>query len=72
MQTSIETPRAVTQWHAVLNSGDVSSLEDLLAENAVFHSPVVHTPQRGKALVTLYLSAARRCCCRQTSATCAR
>lgn len=31
---------------------------ELIAEDAVFHSPIVHTPQRGKALVSLYLSAA--------------
>ena len=30
----------------------------MLAEDAVFHSPVVHTPQRGKALVAQYLTAA--------------
>jgi hypothetical protein len=30
----------------------------LLADDVVFYSPVVHTPQRGKAITTLYLSAA--------------
>ncbi|HEY2772846.1 MAG TPA: nuclear transport factor 2 family protein [Candidatus Binatia bacterium] len=39
-------------------SGDPAGLEDLLAEDAVFHSPVVHTPQRGRALVTMYLESA--------------
>lgn len=33
-------------------------LADLIAEEAVFHSPVVHTPQRGRPVVTAYLSAA--------------
>jgi hypothetical protein len=33
-------------------------LSDLLAEDAVFHSPVVHTPQAGKAIVMAYLVAA--------------
>jgi len=32
----------------------------LLAEDAVFHSPVVHTPQRGRTLAAAYLSAAFR------------
>lgn len=49
---------AVERWHAVLASGDTSGLSELLADDAVFHSPVVHTPQRGKELVTMYLSAA--------------
>jgi len=48
----------VKKWHAMLEAQDVSRLDGLLAENVVFHSPVVHTPQRGKALTTLYLTAA--------------
>ncbi len=35
-----------------------AGLKDLIADEAVFHSPVVHTPQRGKALTVGYLSAA--------------
>jgi hypothetical protein len=30
----------------------------LVAEDAVFHSPVVHSPQRGRKLTVMYLSAA--------------
>jgi hypothetical protein len=48
----------VKKWHAMLETRDVSRLDDLLADDVVFHSPVVHTPQRGKALTTLYLTAA--------------
>lgn len=48
----------VKKWHAVVESGDPAGLDALLAEEAVFHSPVVHTPQRGKALTTMYLAAA--------------
>ena len=33
-------------------------LQDLLADDVVFHSPVVHTPQQGKAITMLYLSGA--------------
>ena len=32
--------------------------DSILADDAVFHSPVVHTPQKGKALTKMYLSAA--------------
>ena len=36
----------------------MSALAELLDADAVFHSPVVHTPQRGRALVMAYLTAA--------------
>jgi hypothetical protein len=36
----------------------VKGLDALLAENVVFHSPVVHTPQAGKAITIKYLTAA--------------
>lgn len=45
-------------WHQVIAQQDVQGLDTLLAHNAVFHSPVVHTPQRGKPLVKKYLTAA--------------
>ena len=48
----------VDAWHKLVDEWDMSGLDDLLADDAVFHSPVVHTPQRGKQLVKLYLNAA--------------
>ena len=48
----------ISRWHAVVESRDPAGMEGLLAEEAVFHSPVIHTPQRGKAIVTMYLAAA--------------
>ena len=45
-------------WHQLMPNGDVNGLEDLLADDAVFHSPVVHTPQEGKAITRQYLAAA--------------
>ncbi len=45
-------------WHALLQSRDVQALQDLLADDVVFHSPVVHTPQRGKKITALYLTGA--------------
>ena len=45
-------------WHRLLHERDVTGLDALLAESVVFHSPVVHSAQRGKALTTGYLSAA--------------
>ena len=49
---------ALDSWHQLLATQDAKGLQTLIAENAVFHSPVVHTPQIGRTLTTLYLSAA--------------
>lgn len=47
------------QWHAYMEGGsDPAALSAMLAEDAVFHSPVVHTPQVGKPVVMAYLVAA--------------
>ncbi len=49
---------AIESWHQLIRERDVAGLDEILADDAVFHSPVVHTPQQGKALTKLYLSAA--------------
>ena len=49
---------ALDSWHDIIRNGDTSALETLIADDAVFHSPVVHTPQVGKAIVVKYLTAA--------------
>ncbi len=51
-------PGVVGRWHDVVGSRDPGKLDALLAEDVVFLSPVVHTPQRGKAITTKYLGAA--------------
>ena len=49
----------LARWHDyMLGGSDPALLSDLLADDAVFHSPVVHTPQAGKAKVMAYLGAA--------------
>ncbi|MEN6508445.1 MAG: nuclear transport factor 2 family protein [Smithella sp.] len=48
----------IDAWHKVIESKSAAGLDNILAENVVFHSPVVHTPQAGKPLTTLYLAAA--------------
>jgi hypothetical protein len=45
-------------WHRVVRDMDESALDSILAEDVVFHSPIVHTPQEGRALTKLYLMAA--------------
>ena len=53
-----QDPR-IARWHAYMQGGsDLQLLSDMLADDAVFHSPVVHTPQEGKAKVMAYLGAA--------------
>jgi hypothetical protein len=45
-------------WHEVARTRNVAGLDALLADDVVFHSPVVHTPQVGKKVTALYLGAA--------------
>lgn len=52
------TNNPLASWHRMVRENDPSGIEALLAEDAVFHSPVVHTPQRGHKLTALYLAAA--------------
>jgi hypothetical protein len=54
------TDHPLATWHRLVRTQDPSGLNALLAEDAVFHSPVVHTPQRGRTLAAAYLSAAFR------------
>ena len=48
----------IERWCEIAEARDPARLEALLAEDVVFLSPVVHTPQRGKAITTKYLAAA--------------
>jgi hypothetical protein len=45
-------------WHHLVENRDTRGLDALLADEAVFYSPVVHTPQVGKAITKKYLAAA--------------
>jgi hypothetical protein len=46
------------RWHQLVESRDPAVLPDLVAADAVFHSPALHTPQEGRELVTAYLAGA--------------
>jgi SnoaL-like protein len=52
------TPGPIERWRETAKARDPAGLEALLAEDVVFLSPVVHAPQRGKAITTQYLAAA--------------
>ena len=49
---------ALETWHHLVQSRNSRGLDALLAHDVVFYSPVVHTPQVGKAVTQQYLSAA--------------
>jgi hypothetical protein len=46
------------RWRDIVISKDAAALPGIIAEDAVFRSPAVHTPQAGRDLVTAYLAAA--------------
>ena len=50
----------LARWHETIRSGDPGRLPDIIAEDAVFRSPAVHTPQEGRELVTAYLAGAMK------------
>lgn len=53
-----DLPDALRRWHEIVAARDAAALDDLLAEDVVFHSPVLFTPQAGRARTKLYLGAA--------------
>ena len=51
---------ALDKWYGYMKSHDSAALWDLLHPDAVFESPVVHTPQRGRDITFKYLSSAEK------------
>jgi hypothetical protein len=49
------TVTALDKWYDYTKSHDRAALWDLLDPEAVFESPVVHTPQRGRDITFKYL-----------------
>ena len=48
----------IKTWHRLVEERNAAGLDALLADEAVFHSPVVHTPQVGRTITKRYLAAA--------------
>lgn len=48
----------VAKWHEHLRGRLPGGLDELLADDVVFYSPVVYTPQEGKEITKGYLEAA--------------
>ena len=55
----------LAHWHRFMRGEAPGALDELLADDVVFYSPVVYTPQQGKAITSLYLTAAQQAlpCC---------
>jgi len=49
---------AIDAWHDFVRTKNSSAFSEALADDVSFHSPVVHTPQLGKAITLMYLEAA--------------
>ncbi len=51
-----QTKSAIQKWHQMIESRDMSILNELLADDVVFRSPVAHHPYPGKQVVTFILT----------------
>ncbi len=51
-------PNPAEIWHKVALSRDVDAISAILHDDCIFESPVVHSPQLGKAITAKYLAAA--------------
>lgn len=47
---------SLQRWHAMLAAADLSALPELLAPDAVFRSPMAHTPYPGAPVVAMILN----------------
>jgi hypothetical protein len=54
------TVTALDKWYDYTKSHDRAALWDMLDPEAVFESPVVHTPQRGRDITFKYLLGANK------------
>jgi len=54
------TPPVIQRWIDLIHDNRVDELDDLLADDAVFYSPALFSPQEGKAKTAMYLAAASK------------
>jgi hypothetical protein len=52
------TPPVIARWTSIIENGRTDELDALIAEDAVFFSPAVFTPQEGRQKTLMYLKAA--------------
>ena len=48
----------IDSWHTIFKSQELDKLDKIIADNAVFTSPVVFKPMEGKEITIMYLFAA--------------
>lgn len=48
----------IDSWHTIFKSQELDKLDKIIADNAVFTSPVVFKPMEGKEITKMYLFAA--------------
>lgn len=46
------------KWHQIVREWNVDAMDELLADDVVFFSPILFSPQKGKSLTILYLAGA--------------
>ncbi len=51
---------ALDSWYSYMRNHDLAALHAMIHPDAVFESPVVHTPQRGRDIVFKYLASAEK------------
>jgi len=58
MNNQTQMEKALEKRHLFTTSKDPKYLDELLADDVVFYSPIVHAPQKGKWITTGYLMSA--------------
>lgn len=58
MKVSPAAAASLAKWHDMIGKADLTDLESIVAEDAVFHSPVANTPYPGKKVVCIVLRGA--------------
>ena len=60
MQLTAAASASLAKWHEMISKVDLSDLESIVAEDAVFRSPVANTPYPGKQVVCVVLRGAMK------------
>jgi len=60
MQLTAAAKTSLAKWHDMISKVDLSDLESIVADNAVFRSPVANTPYPGKQVVCVVLRGAMK------------
>ena len=54
----IKARELIHKWHKVMKNSELELLDEIIADDATFSSPVVFKPMLGKEITMMYLSAA--------------